>query len=210
MLHSGGMQVETADVLVSEESVESASLTPQEIYARVFRQMRPRTPIPLISVQFRRYANASAKIKLEEGVLKVLIADTLASAPDTVMEALAEILLSKLFRRPVPAHCNERYRRYLNRRDVRRSLDLVRQIRGRKQVEDPQGRCYNLDKIFEELNFQYFHGLMARPILGWSPNASRALCWGHYDPSHVNAIVLSADPRSAQYASRGCRIRLIP
>ncbi len=190
MLHSGGMQVESADVLVSEEPPpETASLTPQEIYARVFRQMRPRTPIPLITVRFRRYANASAKIKLEDGAMQVLIADTLAGAPDGVMEALAEILLSKLFRRPVPAHCNERYRRYLNRRDVRRNLDLVRQIRGRKQVEDAQGRCYNLDKIFEELNFQYFHGLMAKPILGWSPNASRSLL-GHYDPSH-NAIVLS-------------------
>jgi hypothetical protein len=184
------MQVESADVLVSQEvPSETASQTPQEIYARVFRQMRPRTPIPLISVKFRQYANASAKIKLEEGVLKVLIADTLAGAPEGVMEALAEILLSKLFRRPVPAHCNERYRRYLNRRDVRRSLDLVRQIRGRKQVEHAQGRCYNLDSIFEELNFQYFNGLMARPILGWSPNASRTLL-GHYDPSH-NAIVLS-------------------
>jgi hypothetical protein len=188
------MQVETpgtfpSDVLVSQEAVEAVLLTPQEIYARVFRQMRPRTPIPLINVKFRRYANASARIKLEEGVLQVLIADTLAGAPDGVMEALAEILLSKLFRRPVPAHCNERYRRYLNRRDVRRNLDLVRQIRGRKQVEDAQGRCYNLDQIFEELNFHYFHGLMARPILGWSPNASRTLL-GHYDPSH-NAIVLS-------------------
>jgi hypothetical protein len=187
------MQVEgpalPGEVLVSQEPPETASLTPQEIYARVFRQMRPRTPIPLISVKFRRYANASAKIKWEEGVLHVLIADTLAGAPDAVMEALAEILLSKLFRRPVPAHCNERYRRYLNRRDVRRNLDLVRQVRGRKQVEHAQGRCYNLDKIFEELNFQYFHGLMARPILGWSPNASRTLL-GHYDPSH-NAIVLS-------------------
>lgn len=189
MLHSGRMQVETPDVLVSEERVEIASLTPQEIYARVFRQMRPRTPIPLISVQFRRYASAGAKMTLEQGELKVLIADTLAGAPDGVMEALAEILLSKLFRRPVPAHCNERYRRYLNRRDVRRNLDLIRQIRGRKQVEHAQGRCYDLDKIFEELNFQYFHGLMARPILGWSPNASRTLL-GHYDPSH-NAIVLS-------------------
>lgn len=184
------MQVESADVLVSQEAPsETASQTPQEIYARVFRQMRPRTPIPLISVKFRRYANASAKIKLEQGMLQVLIADTLSGAPDGVMEALAEILLSKLFRRPVPAHCNERYRRYLNRRDVRRNLDLVRQIRGRKQVEHAQGRCYNLDEIFEELNFQYFHGLMARPILGWSPNASRTLL-GHYDPSH-NAIVLS-------------------
>lgn len=188
------MQVESAGTvpsleLLSEEPVETASLTPEEIYAQVFRAMRPRTAIPLIRVKFCRYANASARIKLEKDELHVRIADTLAGAPDAVMEALAEILLSKLFRRPVPAHCNERYRRYLNRRDVRRSLDQVRQIRGRKQVEDAQGRCYNLNKIFEELNFQYFHGLMARPVLGWSPNASRTLL-GHYDPSH-NAIVLS-------------------
>jgi hypothetical protein len=175
--------------LLCEEPVVPASLTPEEIYAQVFRSMRPRTPIPLIRVKFCRYANASSKIKLESGELEVRIADTLAGAPDGVMEALAEILLSKLFRRPVPAHCNERYRRYLNRRDVRRNLDLIRQIRGRKQVEHAQGKHYNLDHIFEELNFQYFHGLMARPVLGWSPNASRTLL-GHYDSSH-NAIVLS-------------------
>lgn len=190
MLHSGGMQVESpGELLQLQEPDEPALLTPEEIYAQVFRSMRPRTPVPLIRIKFCRYANASAKIKLEEGMLEVRIADTLAGAPDGVMEALAEILLSKLFRRAVPAHCNERYRRYLNRRDVRRNLDLIRQIRGRKQVEDAQGRCYNLDRMFEELNFQYFHGLMARPVLGWSPNASRTLL-GHYDPSH-NAIVLS-------------------
>lgn len=184
------MQVESpGDVLVTQDPSESSTRTPQEIYAEVFRAMRPRTPMPLIRVKFLRYANASAKIKLEEGVLEVRIADTLAGAPDLVMEALAEILLSKLFRRPVPAHSNDRYRRYLNRRDVRRNLDLVRQIRGRKQVEDAQGHCYNLDQMFEELNFQYFHGLMARPVLGWSPNASRTML-GHYDPSH-NTIVLS-------------------
>ena len=65
----------------------------------------------------------------------------------------------------------------------------MRQIRGRKRVEGPQGVRYDLNQIFEELNFHYFHGLMARPILGWSPYASRTLL-GHYDPSH-NAIVLS-------------------
>jgi hypothetical protein len=160
-----------------------------EIYARVFRQLRPRTPLPVIRVQFRSYANANAQVKLDQGALEIKMADTLAGAPEAVIEALAEILLSKLFRRTVPAASNERYRRYLNRRDVRRNLDLVRQIRGRKRVQPPQGQCYNLDEMFEELNFRYFFGLMARPVLGWSPFASRTML-GHYDPSH-NAIVLS-------------------
>ena len=163
--------------------------TAVEIYARVFRQMRPRTPLPQIRVEFRRYANANAQIRWHEGILLVRLADTLEGAPPDVVEALAEILLSKLFRRPVPASSNDRYRRYLNRRDIRRSLDLVRQIRGRKRLEHPQGRQFDLEQMFEELNFRYFFGLMARPRIGWSPNASRTLL-GHYDSSH-NVIVLS-------------------
>src|SRR5580658_700697 len=151
---------------------------PERIFSRIFREMRPRTPVPVVEVHYRRYANANAQVRWQDGTLEVKLA-----------EALAEILLSKLFRRPVPAASNDRYRRYLNRRDVRHSLDLVRQIRGRKRVEDPRGTHYDLHAMFEELNFRYFHGLMARPVLGWSPFASRNLL-GHYDPSH-NAIVLS-------------------
>ncbi len=181
--------------------------TPEQIFARVFRDMRPRTPPPSVRVQFRTYANANAQVKLENGALDVRMADTLAAAPEPVIEALAEILLSKLFRRPVPASSNDRYRRYLNRRDVRRSLDLVRQIRGRKRVEPPQGRCYNLEEMFEELNFRYFHGLMSRPLLGWSPYASRTML-GHYDPSH-NAIVLSRILDRLETAAPGGGIRFI-
>ncbi|MGH9594736.1 MAG: SprT-like domain-containing protein [Bryobacteraceae bacterium] len=160
-----------------------------EVYARVFRRLKPRTPLPVIEVQFRRYVNANAQIKLSDGTLLVRMADTLAGAPDSVQEALAEILLSKLFRRPVPAASNDRYRRYLNSREVRRNLDLVRQVRGRKRLGNPQGRHYDLDQMFEELNFRYFFGLMPRPALGWSPQDARTLL-GHYDSSH-NAIVLS-------------------
>jgi hypothetical protein len=161
----------------------------EQIFARVFREMRPRTPLPSIEVKFRKYANANAQVRLHEGAMEVKLADTLADAPEGVIEALAEILLSKLFRRPVPLGSNDRYRRYLNRYDVRRSLDLVKQTRGRKRVEHPQGHTYNLEEMFEELNFRYFHGLMSRPLLGWSPHASRTML-GHYDPPH-NTIVLS-------------------
>jgi hypothetical protein len=168
---------------------ESSKPTPESIYARVFRELRPRTPMPDIRIDVRRYANANAQIRLESGILIVRMADTLSTAPEDVQEALAWILLSKLFRKPVPPSANDRYRRYLNRRDVRKELDLVRKIRGRKQVEEPKGRQFDLEVMFEELNFRYFFGLMARPTLGWSPRASRTLL-GHYDPSH-NTIVLS-------------------
>jgi len=184
------MQVESAVEEFSLGEFDSRQpATPEEIYARVFRRLKPRTPLPSIEVQVRQYASANAQIRLEEGILRVRMADTLAPAPESVHEALAEILLSKLFRRPVPAASNERYRRYLNRRDVRRRLDLVREIRGRKLVDPPQGQHFDLVEIFEDLNLRYFFGLMARPSLGWSKQASRTML-GHYDPPH-NAIVIS-------------------
>jgi hypothetical protein len=82
-----------------------------------------------------------------------------------------------------------RYRLYLNRRDVRRQMHLVRQIRGRKFLSGPQGAHRNLEEIFECLNRQFFNGLLGRPELGWSRHASRGML-GHFDPSH-NAIIIS-------------------
>jgi hypothetical protein len=122
-------------------------------------------------------------------MLEVRIADLLMGAPGTFMEALAYVLLCKLFRKPVPPACAHRYRSFMNRRDMRRSLQLVRQIRGRKFISGPQGEYYNLEEVFEDLNLKYFYGLMARPELGWSRTPSRTTL-GHFDPSH-NAIIIS-------------------
>ncbi len=176
---------------MGEVQVESALLfeTPAEMYARVFRSLKPRTPLPEIRVEFCRFANANSLVRLENNRLRVRISDLLEGAPAPVLEALAYILLCKLFRRPVPRAYNHRYRLYMNRRDVRRSVHLVRQIRGRKQLSGPRGEVYDLDEIFEELNQRHFHGLLARPSLSWSPRPSRTML-GHYDPSH-NAIIVS-------------------
>jgi hypothetical protein len=163
--------------------------TPQELYARVFRQLKPRARAPSFEITFRRFANANSFIRMQDGRMEVRITDVLEGAPAPIMEALAWILLSKLFRKPVPAVYNYRYRLYLNRQEMRRTLHLLRQARGHKLISSPRGGHYDLEAIFEELNLRYFHGLMARPELGWSRKPSHTTL-GHYDPSH-NAIVLS-------------------
>jgi len=173
------MQVETA---LFFETVE-------QIYERVFRTLKPRTPVPRITIQFRKYANANSRIRLQDGHLHADISDLLEDAPAPIQEALAFILISKLHRLVPAAGIVARYRRYLNRSDIRRTLLSVKQERGRKSYRDPRGRVYDLSAIFEELNFQYFHGLMARPALGWSLRPSRTTL-GHYDPSH-HVIVLT-------------------
>jgi len=163
--------------------------TPEEIYARVFREIKPRTPLPVLRIEFCRFANADSFIRLENGSLHVRMSDLLEGAPAPVMESLAHILLGKLYRKPAARAYEHRYKLYLNRRDVRRQAQLVRQIRGRKFLSGPKGQHHDLEEIFERLNAQYFDGLMGRPQLGWSRGASRSLL-GHFDPSH-NAIIIS-------------------
>jgi hypothetical protein len=163
--------------------------TPEELFARVFSELKPRTKPPAVRVEFRKFANANSFVQWDEAGLHFRITDVLDGAPAQILEALAYILLSKLLRRPAPRAYTERYRRYLNRKEMRRSLELVKQARGRKFVSGPKGSFYDLEEIFEDLNLRYFHGLMARPLLGWSRQASRVML-GHYDPSH-NAIILS-------------------
>jgi hypothetical protein len=173
------------------EGIESSLFfeTPEEICARVFRELKPRTPMPELAVEFCRFANADSFIRLEDGRLALRISDLLSGAPAPVLEALAYMLIGKLYRKPVPRIYPYRYRLYLNRRDVRRQAHIVRQIRGRKFISGPKGEHRDLEEVFERLNADHFNGLMARPLLGWSRGASRGLL-GHFDPAH-NAIIIS-------------------
>lgn len=180
-----GDRVPAAEGLQSSLFFES----PPEIFARVFHELKPRTSCPEIALEFCSFANPDSFIRLRDGKLRVRISDLLQSAPAPVMEALAFILLGKLYRKPVPRLYGHRYRLYLNRKDVRRQAQLVRQIRGRKFISGPKGDFHDLDEIFERLNGRFFDGLLGRPQLGWSRNASRHHL-GHFDPSH-NAIVIS-------------------
>lgn len=177
--------------MYSESVLQTAIFfeTPEEIFARVFHEFRPRTALPQVHVKFCKFANANSFVRWDESGLEFRITDVLEGAPATILESLANILMAKLVRRPVPRIHAERYRRYLNRKEMRRSLQLVKQSRGRKFVSGPQGDAYDLEKVFEELNLAHFHGWMAQPLLGWSRRPSRVML-GHYDPSH-NAIILS-------------------
>ena len=178
-MYSGGVLVPSA-VLFE---------TPEQIFLRVFAELKPRTQVPTVRIEFRQFANANSFIRWDEAGLQVRITDVLKGAPAPILEALAYILLSKLVRRTVPKMYADRYRRYLNRKDMRRTLQLVKQARGRKFVSGPRGSTYDLEEIFEELNRRHFEGWMAQPLLGWSRRPSRVML-GHYDPSH-HAIILS-------------------
>src|SRR5271168_2156937 len=128
--------------------------SPSELFHRVHREIRPRTLVPPIDVEYKRFANANSDVRLDGGAIRVRITDLLESAPAPVTEALAHILLGKLYRRPAARQYVHRYRLYLNRNDMRREISLVRQTRGRKAQAGPEGRVHNLERIFEEINLK--------------------------------------------------------
>ena len=55
--------------------------TPEEIYARVFRHLKPRTPMPELHVEFCRFANADSFIRLDNATLRVRISDLWRELP---------------------------------------------------------------------------------------------------------------------------------
>jgi len=177
--------------LISPEGAwsEGPAEKPAQVFQRVYRELKPRTDPPPVDVRFEKFVNADSFIRYQDRRLLVRISDLLEGAPVQVVESLAFILLCKLLRKKIPPVHSHRYRLFLNRKEMRNRAQLVRQERGRKLVLDPKGAFYDLSEIFEEMNQAYFHGLMARPALGWSLRRSRTRL-GHFDPSH-NTIVIS-------------------
>ncbi len=160
-----------------------------EIFRETYRDLRPASPIPELKIEFFAFANVNNTIRLREGRLLVRLSDLLEGAPDTVLHAIAHILLAKMYRKPIDRGHSARYRKYVASHEIVRKAHLVRQMRGRKLLRSPQGHFYDLDAIFEDLNIRFFYGLMARPRMSWSPTRTRRIL-GHYDPAH-NAIVIS-------------------
>jgi hypothetical protein len=125
----------------------------------------------------------------------------LEGAPESVVRAIAHILLAKLYKKPIEAAQSLRYKRFASSTAVARQTELIRHTRGSKRYFGPQGRFYHLDEVFDSLNVRFFGGLLGRPELTWSEHhAKRSL--GHYDAAH-NTIVVSRvfdRPSSPRYA----------
>ncbi|MGO9440189.1 MAG: SprT-like domain-containing protein [Terriglobales bacterium] len=160
-----------------------------EIFQLEYRELRPRAPMPEFSVEFYRFANVNNTIRLREGRILVRISDLLETAPESVLRAIAHILIAKLYRKPIAAGHAARYRQYVASHPLSAKVHLIRQMRGRKRIASPQGEVYDLDQIFDELNQRFFHGLLGRPRMTWSQDHARNHL-GHFDPAH-NTIVVS-------------------
>ena len=171
------------------------------IFEQEYRALRPRAPIPPIAVRFRRFTSLNTTIRLREGKIFVSLSDLIEGAPESVLRAIAHILLAKPYKKPIDAAHNVRFKRFTTSAAVTRQTELIRHARGSKRYTGPSGHFYNLEEVFDSLNLRFFNGLLGRPDLTWSEGMARRSL-GHYDAAH-NTIVVSRvfdRPSSPRYA----------
>ena len=160
-----------------------------ELFQETYCELRPGTSLPELKIEFFAFANVNNTIRLRNGSLLVRLSDLLEGAPESVLKAIAHILLAKMYRRPINRGQAARYRRYVASHEIVRKAHLVRQMRGRKLLRSPRGHFYDLDAVFEDLNTRFFHSLMSRSSMSGSQTKTRRIL-DHSDPAH-NAIIIS-------------------
>ncbi|WP_263358084.1 SprT-like domain-containing protein [Acidicapsa ligni] len=171
------------------------------IFELEYRALRPRAPMPPFHIRFRRFVSLNTTIRLREGELHVSLSDLLEGAPESVLHAIAHILIAKIYKKPIDRAHNHRYKRFQYSEAVARQTEQIRHARGSKRFAGPEGRYYHLEEVFDTLNERFFGGMLGRPKLTWSEHHAKRLL-GHYDAAH-NTIVVSKvfdRPSSPRYA----------
>jgi hypothetical protein len=179
---------------------QAGAADPALAFVRVFRRMELERPLPDFRVEYHPYAGLRSTVRLRDNQVRVRLSDLLAESPPIVLEALAEILLAKLFRRPASREAQECYLAYVFKESTRRRIEEARRGRGHKRQRPARGRCFDLEEIFEDLNRRFFEGELATARLGWSPKRSRTIL-GHYDSAHHSITIsrLLDSPKVPRY-----------
>jgi len=177
----------TQRTLFQESSLEFIQQTRQK-FEDVLEQITPLDSHLSIHIEIYPFVGINHTIRLRNGCLLVRLSDLFEHAPMDVVEALAVILLFKLYRRRIPRSASQKYHAFSNSLEMRQRSQTNRRQRGRKLHAGPRGTHFDLLTLFTKLNHQYFEGELKEIKLGWSLRKSRRLL-GHFDPSHHSITI---------------------
>ena len=154
-----------------------------EIYRRTFARLDTDRPPPVVNVRFYPYIGINHTIRVRQGKVFVRLAEICHDMPMDAQRGLADILVRKILGKRVARRAAEPYENYVKSLEIRQRADHSRRTRGRKVVIGTKGDVYDLDEIFDSLNFWYFGDRIERPTLTWSPKKSYHIL-GHHDSTH--------------------------
>lgn len=157
----------------------------QRVFTRLGCDGRP----PRFRVEFYAYSSLTLTIRRREDAVYVRFSDLLQGAPLEVLEGAAALLLARIYRRKAARGLVQPYLEYARSDRTRGRISRMRRRRVRLAASGPRGDHFDLQKIFDELNAQYFAGVLPRPHIGWSVRRWRRQ-FGCYDPG-PNQILLN-------------------
>jgi hypothetical protein len=160
-------------------------------FQRVFTRLGINERPPEFIVEFRPYSGLAHSIRRRDGTIFASLSDLLEDAPVSVIEAIAGILLARLYRRRTPRKFLADYREFAHEPQIRERVFTARRGRGRRIAHHPAGKFYDLGALFDQLNRRYFAATLPTPRLGWSTRRWRSML-GCYDAA-LDQIVLSKD-----------------
>jgi hypothetical protein len=195
--YARGEQVAAKRMTRHQVNVPCGAALFQRVFTRLGCEGRP----PRFRVEFYAYSSLVLTIRRREESVYVRFSDLLRRAPLPVLEGAAALLLARVYRRKAPAALSAPYLEYARSHRTRARIHHMRRRRIRPGAAGPQGRHFDLEKMFEELNAAYFEGKLHRPHIGWSHRGWRRQ-FGCYDPG-PNHILLNRRldrPGVPQYA----------
>src|SRR5438105_2332398 len=120
----------------------------ESIFATVHRQLRPRTPLPEIKIEFFPFAGINHTARLHQNRLAVRLSDIFTDAPPQVYQSLAFILLAKLYRKTVDGFYHRRYRSFILTPDIQERARVARSERSRRVcITSGRGRHVDLEPL---------------------------------------------------------------
>src|SRR5215475_9774206 len=151
------------------------------LFQRVFTRLGCEGRPPRFHVEFYPYTNLVLTIRRREEALYVRFSDLMRQCSLSVLESGAALLLSRIYRRRAPKSLTQPYLDYARSQRSRQRIQRMRRSRVRPAATNPQGRFFNLSRMFDDLNGKFFAGSLVRPHLGWSRRSWRRQ-FGCYDP----------------------------
>src|SRR5271155_2328037 len=143
------------------------------LFQRAFTRLGCEGRPPRFRVEFYPYSSLSMTIRRREDLIIVRLSDLLQRAPLAVLESGAALILSRLYRRRGHKVMFEAYLEYARSDRTRGRITRMRSGRVRLASAGPQGKHFDLHRLFDELNTQYFAGGLQRPNIGWSTRGWR-------------------------------------
>jgi len=161
----------------------------QRVFASAHEQLRPRTPLPEITIAFFPFAGLNHTVRLHENRLIVRLSDIFTDAPPQVYSSLALILLSKLYRKRIDSSYYRIYRTFVLTEEIQERARIARINRCRwMRRGEARGRHVDLELLFERLNREYFDASLVKPRLSWSAMKSRHVL-GRYDATRDTIFI---------------------